>query len=72
MKTNKTQATLYIFHSLLKNGYIVKNEIQETLEINDLTFKRYIQELRAFLINYNLGYEIVFIKEKNKYFLEKF
>ena len=69
MKVNKTQAALYIFHKLLKNKRITKEEIQSELEISHLTFLRYIQELRTFVDNFFLAYEIRYSREDEAYYL---
>ena len=69
MKAGKTQSVMYIFMNLLKHGSINKTDITEELEISDLTFRRYLQELRAFLVNFNFGYEIKYNKTDDVYFL---
>ena len=71
MKVNKVQAILFIFKELLEKGHINKKNIQNTILISDLSFRRYIQELRAYLINFNEPYEIVYNKQKDSYYLEK-
>ena len=54
MRVAKSQGVLYIFNLLLKNKYIIKENIMNDLEITELTFWRYIQEIRAFIFNFNL------------------
>ena len=71
MKVNKTQALMYILMCLLQKGYIKKEDIIFALEINDLTFRRYMQELRAFLYNFNYGCDIKYSKSTSKYTLTK-
>ena len=44
MRVAKSQGVLYIFNLLLKNKYIIKENIMNDLEITELTFWRYIQE----------------------------
>ena len=69
MKVSKTQAVLYIFKLLLNKQRIKKEEIQNYINVSDLAFRRYIQELRAFLVNFDEGYEIVYSKNDNSYLL---
>ena len=44
----KNVSILYIYDKLLNNRYLDKKEVQAELLINDLTFKRYIEELREY------------------------
>ena len=53
MKVNKTQALLYMLMVLIENGQFSKVEILQEIDITEQTFRRYIQELRAFLSNFN-------------------
>ena len=69
MKVNKTQALLYIYSLLIKEKKIVKSNIMSKLEISDLTFVRYIQELRAYIYNFFTGYEIIYVKKDDMYVL---
>lgn len=69
MKVNKTQGVLFIYAFLLEKKSMTKEDIMNYLEINELTFYRYIQELRAFLCNFNYNKELIFEREKNKYYL---
>ena len=69
MKVGKSQAIVFIYEQLLKNKTISKEDIQNVISISDVTFRRYIQELRAYLVNFNKELEIKFDKNKNKYFL---
>lgn len=69
MKVNKVQATIYIFERIFKNGTIKKNDIQNELDISDVTFRRYIQELRAFLTNFSEECEIIYDKSTDSYVL---
>ena len=71
MKVNKTQAVLFILSVLLEKGSFTKDEIKEDIEISDLKFKRYMQELRAFIYNFNLPYEINYVRKEDIYILKK-
>ena len=69
MKVNKTQALMFILMMLIKNKSFSKSEIMNQIEISDLTFRRYMQELRAFLANFSYGYELQYSKSEEKYIL---
>jgi predicted transcriptional regulator len=69
MKVRKVQAVIYIFKTLLERGFIKKSDIQRKISLQDVAFRRYIQELRAYLVNFNEPYEIVYVKSKDAYFL---
>ena len=71
MSLRKSQSSLYIFQRLLEDGSIKRNEIISILSISDVTFRRYIQEIRAYLVNFNEPYEIIYIKTEDTYYLEK-
>ena len=49
--------------------FIKKGDIQRKISLQDVAFRRYIQELRAYLVNFNEPYEIVYVKSKDAYFL---
>lgn len=69
MRVNKTQALLYIYTCLLQNKKIEKKDVLGELEISGITFLHYIQELRAFFVNFDLDYEVVYQKFNNRYVL---
>ena len=70
MNVSKVQAIIYIFKLLLEQGFIKKKDIQETIEIEDVTFRRYIQDLRAYLVNFNEPFELKYDKSEDKYILK--
>ncbi len=67
MKVNKTQAVLYIFELLVQQGFAKKEEVMGELEISEVSFWRYIQELEAFIFNFHLPYELTYDKKTNTY-----
>ena len=69
MKVSKSQAIVFIYEQLLNNEFITKEDIQSVISISDVTFRRYIQELRAYLVNFNKDYEITFDKKQSHYLL---
>ena len=71
MAFNKSQSTLFIYKKLLEEGQVKKSDVLSVLSISDLTFRRYIQEIRAYLVNFNEPYEILYLKGKDIYLLNK-
>lgn len=69
MKVMKGQGLLYIFNILKNRGYVKKEEILNALEITDLSFWRYIQEIKAFIYNFNLPYELIYDRRSERYVL---
>ena len=69
MKTTKSQGVLYIFDMLKEYGYVTKSDVMSTLCISELSFWRYIQELKAYIYNFNCDYDIVYNKNDDKYYL---
>ena len=69
MKVMKGQGLLYIFNILKIRGYVKKEEILDALEITDLSFWRYIQEIKAFIYNFNLPYELIYDRRNERYVL---
>ena len=70
MKVMKGQGLLYIFNILKEKGRVKKEEIINALEITDLSFWRYIQEIKAFIYNFNLPYELIYDRKNEVYVLE--
>ena len=60
MKVSKGQGLLYIFGILINKHQLKKNDIIDELQITELTFWRYIQEIKAFIYNFNLPYELIY------------
>lgn len=71
MKVNKVQAIIYMFSLLQKSKKITKDEIRQKISISDVSFRRYIQEIRAYLINFNEPYELVYLKKDDAYLLKE-
>lgn len=69
MKVNKSQALLFIFSVLLEKKCISKSYVQEQLDIPDLTFRRYIQEIKAYFYNFNVNMSIKYSRSDDKYYL---
>ena len=71
MKVNKTQGVLFIFNMLIEQRSISKREVMSVLEISDITFKRYMQELRAYIDNFGKDYQLVYTRSEDQYYLKK-
>ena len=70
MKVNKTQALLFMLMTLLRDEKLSKAHVLQEIDISDLTFRRYMQELRAFLYNFNTAREIEYNRHEDTYYLK--
>jgi hypothetical protein len=71
MKTTKSQAVLLRFEIIMNTGTLVKSDFLAKIEISDTTFKRYVSEIRSYLMNFHNDLEIVYRKSEEAYFLVK-
>ena len=67
MRVSKGQGLLYIFNVLINKHKLIKSDIMNELEISELTFWRYIQEIKAFIYNFNLPFELVYDRSSDVY-----
>lgn len=67
----KNVSILYIYDKLLNNRYLDKKEVQAELLINDLTFKRYIKDLRDYFSFMRKDEEIYYDRDSDLYWLKK-
>lgn len=67
----KNVSILYIYDMLLNNRYLDKKEVQAELLINDLTFKRYIKDLREYFSFMRKDEEIYYDRDSDLYWLKK-
>lgn len=67
MKASKTQIVLIMLDFLLCKGEFTKEEVINKVTISDLRFKRYVQELRAYLYNFRNQEDIVYDRRAKKY-----
>ena len=56
---------------LLMNKQISKNDVLNELNITELSFWRYIQEIKAFICNFNIPFDVVYDRSNNIYCLVK-
>jgi len=71
MKVSKSQCLLYIYNLLVLKGEFSREEVLTKLEIPALTFHRYVQELKAFISNFELDFDLVYDRNQQKYQLIK-
>lgn len=71
MKVTKTQALMLILKMLLENKEISKEDVMKDIDISDLQFHRYMQEIRAFLFNFNFEYKLIYKRSSETYLLIK-
>lgn len=67
----KNVSVLYIYDKLLNNRYLDKKEVQAELLINDLTFRRYIKDLREYFSFTRKDEEIYYDRDSDLYWLKK-
>ena len=67
----KNVSILYVYDKLLNNRYLDKKEVQAELLINDLTFKRYIKDLREYFSFMRKDEEIYYDRDSDLYWLKK-
>lgn len=68
---SKTFCLLYIYDRLKEKRVIRKDEIMDELFINDLTFKRYIIELRDYLDKIHSPCTIIYDRKNDRYLLKR-
>lgn len=69
MHVTKTQAVLYMFSLALKYNYIDKEKVLVKLNINDLKFRRYVQEIRAYFTNFNMNVSLRYNRAEKRYYI---
>ena len=69
MKVNKKQGLLFIYNLLKDGEHISKEEIMKELDISENSVWRYMQEIRAFIANFFLPYEIKYNRSSKSYYL---
>lgn len=69
MKVVKSQVILYMYELLLSKKTINPKDVKTKFEIEDKTFLRYIQEIRAYYYNMYKTERIVYSKSMKVYFL---
>lgn len=62
---------MYMHEKLLLEKELKSNEVKEMFELEDKTFYRYIQEIKAYYSNLYKDYLLVYSRGDKKYFLER-
>lgn len=70
MSITKTQAVLAMYDDFLEDHQLTKSTFMANMEISDITFKRYISELRCYFANFAPRFEIHYNRETDTYYLE--
>lgn len=69
MKVVKSQVILFMHEKLLIEKELYSEEIKEKFELEDKTFYRYIQEIKAYYSNMFKKEKLVYSKREKKYIL---
>lgn len=70
MKVVKSQVILFMHEKLLKEGELYSEEVKDQFELEDKTFYRYIQEIRAYYSNMYKKEKIIYCRSEGKYVLK--
>ena len=70
MKVVKSQVILFMFEKLHLKGELDPKEIKEKFELENKTFYRYIQEIKAYYSNMYRNCILSYSRENNKYYLK--
>lgn len=70
MKVVKSQVILFMHEKLLKEGKLYSEEVKKQFELEDKTFYRYIQEIRAYYCNMYKKEKIIYCRSEGKYVLK--
>jgi hypothetical protein len=70
MRVTKTQAVLYLLQLFLKNGVVKKEDFLATIQVSEVSFRRYINELRCYFVNFDLYDEIIYDPSDGAYHLK--
>lgn len=69
MKVTKTQAVLALYDAFLTNSVVRKKDFLASVEISDISFKRYMSELRCYFTNFAPGFSIDYNRKEDAYHL---
>lgn len=64
---NKSEVVLIIFYRLYTQKKIRKADILYDCDINSLTFARYLSDIRCFLVEAGLPFELLYDKRNDCY-----
>lgn len=69
MKVVKSQVILFMHERLLLEKELCAEEVKEKFELENKTFYRYIQEIKAYYSNMYKKERIVYCRSEGKYIL---
>lgn len=70
MKISKAQSILRIYTILLKDKVLDKEKLTKDLSLSDITWNRYLTEIRSYLENFDDCHELVYRRRDNRYALK--
>lgn len=65
----KSEIILHIYHHLLLDKNVSKEETMKEFDISSLKFARYISDIRSFLVNEKIGYQLAYERKIDRYCL---
>jgi len=65
----KSEAVILMYTKLLKNESFSKKEIKELINVHDLTFLRYVKDLKRFFKKYIPNKSLVYSRKNDCYYL---
>lgn len=68
---SKAEALLILYTKIIEENEINKDELQTYLGLNNITFYRYIAEIRKFLSHHKPEVELHYRRSNNTYILKK-
>lgn len=71
MQKSKVNAVLWMYSELEKSRYIKKEEAKRFLNVSNMTFNRYLKNIRLFLKEYAPSESVIYRKRENVYRLKK-
>jgi hypothetical protein len=71
VKARKCQALLWMVEKLSLQGSLTKEEYLSFFDISEITFKRYISEIRAYLANFHPEETLFYDRQRHRYILER-
>jgi hypothetical protein len=69
MRLNKAEAVLLLYDKFREDHHLIKADYLALSGVRDLTFRRYISELRCYLAEWRPYEEIVYRKGDGVYYL---
>lgn len=65
----KSDVLLHMYHCLLVNKSLSKQEVIKRFNISSLRFARYLADIRAFLVKESLAYQVIYERKVDRYYL---